>query len=59
MAGRLRGRNGPGDVGQLSAKHEPAVCPGGQEGRRHPGSYQKNCSQEEQGGDRLSVMKTW
>ena len=24
-----------------SAEHEPAVCPGGQEGQWHPGLYQK------------------
>ncbi|PKU42217.1 rna-directed dna polymerase from mobile element jockey-like [Limosa lapponica baueri] len=27
----------PGGVGRLSAEHEPAVCPGGQEGQQHPG----------------------
>ena len=31
-------------------EHEPAVCPGGQEGQRHPGLYQKQCGQQEQGG---------
>ena len=41
VAGRLCGRNGPGGVDQHSAEHEPAVCPGGQEGQRHPGLYQQ------------------
>ena len=26
-----------GAVGQCSADYEPAVCPGGQKGQRHPG----------------------
>jgi len=39
-AGKLRGGKGPGGVvGQHSAEHEPAVCPGGQEGQRHPGLH--------------------
>jgi len=29
------------DVGRQAAEHEPAVCPGDQEGQRHPGLYQK------------------
>ena len=33
-----------------------AVCPGGQEGQWHPGWYQKQCCQQEQGGDRPSVL---
>ncbi|PKU28498.1 rna-directed dna polymerase from mobile element jockey-like [Limosa lapponica baueri] len=37
----LPGRKGPGGVGCLSAEHEPAVCPGGQEGHQHPGLYQE------------------
>ena len=35
------GKNGPEGVGQHSAKHEPAVCPGSQEGQWHPCLYQK------------------
>jgi len=29
------------DLGVLVAEHEPAVCPGGQEGQRHPGLCQE------------------
>ena len=28
-------------VGRQLADHEPAVCPGGQEGQWHPGLYQE------------------
>jgi len=51
VAGRLRGKNGPREVGQLLAEHEPAVCPGGQEGQWHPNLCQKKHGQEEQGSD--------
>ncbi|PKU39604.1 rna-directed dna polymerase from mobile element jockey-like [Limosa lapponica baueri] len=37
----LPGRKGPGGVGGQPAEHEPAVCPGGQEGQQHPGLYQE------------------
>jgi len=40
-AGKLPGRKGPWGVGLQLAEHEPAVCPGGQEGQRHPGLYQE------------------
>ncbi|PKU41752.1 rna-directed dna polymerase from mobile element jockey-like [Limosa lapponica baueri] len=39
----LPGRKGPGGVGQLSAEHEPAVCPGGQEVQHPPCLYQEQC----------------
>jgi len=39
--GNLPGRNGLWDVGQQPAEHEPAACPGGQEGQQHPGLYQE------------------
>jgi len=32
------------------------VCLGGQEGQWHPGLHQKECSQQEQGSDRSSVL---
>ncbi|RMC18966.1 hypothetical protein DUI87_03565 [Hirundo rustica rustica] len=40
------------DLGSLvtAAEHEPAVCPGGQEGQWHPGLDQEWCGQQEQGG---------
>ena len=41
MAGKLPGGKGAGGVGQQLAEYEPAVCPGGQEGQRHPGLYQE------------------
>ena len=41
VAGSFCGKNGSGSVGWCLAEHETAVCPGGQEGKRHPGYYQK------------------
>ena len=41
VAGKLPGRKGPWAVGSQPAEHEPAVCPGGQEGQRHPGLHQE------------------
>jgi len=41
VAGKLPGRKGPCCVDQQPAEHEPAVCPGGQEGQQHPGLYQE------------------
>ncbi|RMC08102.1 hypothetical protein DUI87_15133 [Hirundo rustica rustica] len=40
------------DLGVLvtAAEHEPAVCPGGQEGQWDPGLDQEWCGQQEQGG---------
>ncbi|NWQ86631.1 TFG protein, partial [Burhinus bistriatus] len=37
VARKLPGGEGPGRVGGQPAEYEPAVCPGGQEGQRHPG----------------------
>ena len=36
-----QGGKGPGGAGHQLAEHEPAVCPGGQEGQQHPGLYQE------------------
>jgi len=41
VAGELPGRKGPGGAGRQPAEHELAVCPGGQEGQRHPGLDQE------------------
>ena len=41
VSGKLPSRKGPWGVGRELAEHEPAVCPGGQEGQRHPGLYQE------------------
>ncbi|KAJ7410786.1 rna-directed dna polymerase from mobile element jockey-like [Willisornis vidua] len=41
VAGNLSSRKGPGHAGRQPAEHEPAVCPGGQGGQRHPGLDQK------------------
>ncbi|NXL53748.1 SMO protein, partial [Podilymbus podiceps] len=38
-------------VSPMLAEGEPAVCPGGQEGQRHPGWYQPSCDQQERGRD--------
>ncbi|RMC15062.1 hypothetical protein DUI87_07242 [Hirundo rustica rustica] len=48
------------DLGALvtAAEHEPAVCPGGQEGQWHPGLYQEWCGQQEQGGHSSPVLGT-
>jgi len=40
MTEKLRGGKGLGGVGRLLAEHEPAVCPGGQEGQWHCSFYQ-------------------
>ena len=34
-------RKGPWAVGRQPAEHEPAVCPGSQEGQQHPDLYQE------------------
>jgi len=47
VAGKLPNRKGPGGVGWQPAEQEPAVCPGGQEGQRHPGLDQEWCGQQE------------
>ena len=46
---------GPWGAGRQPAEHEPAVCQGGQ---WHPGLYQEQCGQQEQGGDRAPVLGT-
>ncbi|RMB92331.1 hypothetical protein DUI87_31204 [Hirundo rustica rustica] len=48
------------DLGVLVpvADHEPAVCPGGQEGQWHPGLDQEWCGQQEQGGHSSPVLGT-
>jgi len=38
---------GPWGAGQQPAEHEPAVCPSGQAGQRHPGFDQEQCGQQE------------
>ena len=47
VAGKLPKGKGPWSAGQQLAEHEPAVCPGGQEGQQHPGFYQEWCGQQE------------
>ena len=51
VAGKMPCGKGPGGVGQQPAEHEPAVCPGGQEGQWRPSLYQEQCGQQEHGGD--------
>jgi len=41
VARKLTSGKGPGGVGRQLAEHQPAVCPGGQEGQQHPGFYQE------------------
>ncbi|RMC14276.1 hypothetical protein DUI87_09367 [Hirundo rustica rustica] len=48
------------DLGALvtAAEHEPAVCPGGQEGQWQPGLDQEWCGQQEQRGHSSPVPST-
>ena len=41
LYGKLHGGKGPGGVCWQPVEHEPAVCPGRQEGQLHPGLYQE------------------
>jgi len=36
-----------GGFDRQPAEREPAVCPGGQEGQRHPGLYREQCGQQD------------
>ena len=56
VAGKMHSRKGSWGVGWQAAEHEPAVCPGGQEGQWHPGLYQEQCGQQEYGGDCAPVL---
>jgi len=47
VAGKLPGGKRPGGAGQQPAEHEPAVCPGSQEGQQHPALYPEQCGQQE------------
>jgi len=58
VAGKLPGGKRLWGGGRQPAEHEPAVCPGGQEGQRHPGLYQEQCGQQELRGDRAPVLGT-
>ena len=58
VAERLWRRNRPGGVNQLLAEHELTACPGGQEGQWHPGLYEEQCCQAEQGSDCPPVPHT-
>ncbi|TRZ24656.1 hypothetical protein HGM15179_002358 [Zosterops borbonicus] len=57
---RLDSAQAERDLGVLvtAAEHEPAVCPGGQEGQWHPGLYQEWCGQQEQRGHSSPVLGT-
>ena len=52
VAGGLHRGNGPEGIDWCLAEHEPAVCPGGQEGQWHPGF------QQEQGSDCPPVLSS-
>ena len=41
---------GPGCPGGRQVNHEPAVCPGCQEGQWDPGVHQEECGQQGEGG---------
>ena len=56
VAGELPSGKGPWGAGRQPADHEPAACPGGQEGQQHPGLDQEWRGQQEQGGDRAPVL---
>jgi len=58
VAGKLLSGKEPWSVGRQLAEHEPAVCPGGQEGQQHPGLYLEQCGQQEKGSDCAPVLST-
>lgn len=58
VAEKQPSRKEPGDAGWQPAKHEPAVCPDGQKGQRHPALYQEHCGQQEQGSESPHVLCT-
>jgi len=41
---------GPGCAAGKQVDHEPAVCPGCQEGQWNPGMHQEECGQQVEGG---------
>jgi len=47
---------GPGSAGGRQVNHEPAVCPGYQEGQWDPGVHQEECGQQDEGGS-LSPLR--
>ena len=55
MAHKVCRGKGSRGLCQCLAEHEIIVCPGGQEGQRHPALCQKQWSQK-QGSDRPSVL---
>ena len=55
---RAARRKRPWECWSRAGCHEPAVCPGGQEGQRHPGLDQEWCGQQDQGSDRAAVLGT-
>ncbi|RMC07351.1 hypothetical protein DUI87_16813 [Hirundo rustica rustica] len=57
VPGKLPAGKGPGGAGEQQLNMiQP--CPGGQEGRWHPGLDQPWCGQQEQGSDRPPVLGT-
>ncbi|KAJ7415368.1 rna-directed dna polymerase from mobile element jockey-like [Willisornis vidua] len=52
------GGKGPGGAGQQLDEHEPALCPSGQEDQWHPGLYQQQSGQKDQGSDHFPILGT-
>lgn len=57
-AGGQCGRKGPWGLVPRSAQREQVESAGGQGSLRHPGLYQQQCSQQQQGGDHPSILST-
>ena len=56
VAGKLPDGKGPWGTDGQAAEYEPAVCPGGQEGRWHPGLYQEWCGEQDKGSNPAPVV---
>lgn len=58
MVGKQLAGEGSGSTSQQLAEHELAVCSGGHTEQGHPGLYQKQHSQQEQGSVHLPVLSS-
>ena len=58
VAGRLCRGNGPGVLIDAQLNMNQQCAQGGQEGQWHPGLHQKQCCQQEQGGNHPPVLST-
>ena len=56
VAGKLPDGKGPWCPDGQVAEYEPAVCPGGQGGRWHPGLDQEWCGEQDEGSHPAPVL---